>query len=296
MQRYASILTAIEGGALHDEDALDRALAALPPPRSPGIMLERLVALGIGADDLVLDVGSGHGQYAREIAEATACDVLALDISHGSVAETREAARAATPGRVQAASAIAEHLPARDRAATAIWCRDMLYYVDLPSVMREFARVLRLGGHAVVYHTFATDLLESGEARRLFGPFAILAENMRPAYFEQCAADAAFTIVERDEIGPEWREWWQADGSRKTSDSLVRAGQLVRGRDAVTGEFGEDAYAFAMADQLWGIYQMIGKLRPTLYVLRLSRPPAGALGNGPRPSDDEGAGRDGGVT
>jgi ubiquinone/menaquinone biosynthesis C-methylase UbiE len=265
---YADLLPGIEGSVLHDEDALERALASLPAPRSPGIMLERLVALGVGTSDLVLDVGCGHGQHAREIAEATGATVLALDISRVSVAETLEAARPKSRGRVNAARAIAEHLPARNRSASAIWCRDMLYYVDLPAVMREFARVLRPGRHAIVYHTFATDQLEPGEARRLIEPFAIDAANMRPAHFEQSAVDAGFDIVERDEIGSEWREWWQADGSRRTSESLARAGKLVRGREAIVAQFGVDAWSFAMADQLWGIYQMIGKLCPTLYVLR----------------------------
>lgn len=120
----------------------------------------------------------------------------------------------------------------------------------------------------LVYQTFATRLLEPAEARRIFDAFAIVAENMRPAYFERCVADAGFTIVERDAVGGEWRERWEADGTRKTSEGLMRASRLIRGRDAIVERFGQQAYDFAVADQLWGVYQMIGKLCPTIYVLR----------------------------
>jgi len=87
-------------------------------------------------------------------------------------------------------------------------------------------------------------------------------------YFEACARDAGFSIIERDAIGSAWREWWEAEGSRRTSESLLRAARLLRGREQVSERLGEEGFAFAMADQLWGVYQMIGKLCPTVYVLR----------------------------
>ena len=55
---------------------------------------------------------------------------------------------------------------------------------------------------------------------------------------------------------------------RHTSENLIRAARLLRGGEAVKKRLGEKTYAFAMADQLWGVYQMIGKLCPTAYVLR----------------------------
>ena len=103
----------------------------------------------------------------------------------------------------------------------------------------------------------------------MYTAFAIVARNMNPAYFEACALDAGFTIIERDAIGSEWRESWEVeDGSRHTSENLIRAARLLRGSEAVKKRLGEKTYAFAMADQLWGVYQMIGKLCPTVYVLR----------------------------
>lgn len=268
MRSYADTLVAIEGGLFHDEDALAGALDTLPPPRSPDMLLARLRALALAPRDTVIDLGCGNGQYACAIAEATASRVLALDLSLGSVIETRNAAEGAARGRVAAARAIAEALPVRPCSVAAIWCRDMLNHVDLPATLRECAAALRPGATMLVYQTFATRLLEPAEARRIFDAFAIVAENMRPAYFERCAADAGFTIVERDAVGGEWRERWEADGTRKTSEGLMRASRLIRGRDAIVERFGQPAYDFAVADQLWGVYQMIGKLCPTIYVLR----------------------------
>ena len=171
--------------------------------------------------------------------------------------------------RVHVARAIAEALPLRHQSVGFVWCRDMLNHVDLPRTLRECAAVLTPGGYMLVYQTFATKLLEPLEAERIYAAFAIVARNMDPDYFEACALDAGFTIIERDAIGSEWRESWEVeDGSRKTSESLLRAARLLRGSEVVSKRLGEKTYAFAIADQLWGVYQMIGKLCPTVYLLR----------------------------
>ena len=76
-------------------------------------------------------------------------------------------------------------------------------------------------------------------------------------------------MSERDTIGSEWRESWEAEaGSRHTSENLLRAARLLRGSEDVRKRLGEKAYEFALADQSWGVYQTIGKLCPTAYLLR----------------------------
>jgi SAM-dependent methyltransferase len=259
---------AIEIEATHDDGALERALAAVPPPRSPELLLDKFVALGVDQRHLVVDLGSGHGEYAQQIVAATGCTLVALDVSAHRAAETRDATAAVPGARVIVATSLAEALPLRPQSVDVIWCRDMLNGVDLPRTMGECATALRPGGHMLAYQSFATDLLEPIEAQRLYGDFALVAANMDAGYWESCARDAGFAIVERDEVGGEWREWWEADGGRKTSQNLLRASQLVRDRERLTRELGASGYAFAMADQLWGIYQLIGKLCPTIYLLR----------------------------
>lgn len=259
---------AIEIEAAHGDDVVDAALAAVPPPRSPALLLAKLVTLGVGPEHVVVDLGSGHGEHAQQIVAATGCALIALDVSRHRAAETRNALGALRGAGVIVATSLAEALPLRAGSVDVVWCRDMLNGVDLPRTMRECARVLRAGGHMLAYQSFATELLEPAEARRLTDPFGLIADNMDTAYWESCARDAGFEIVERDEISGEWREWWEAEGTRKTSESILRASRLVRDQARLIEELGATAYEFAMADQLWGVYQLIGKLCPTIYLLR----------------------------
>jgi SAM-dependent methyltransferase len=263
-------LLAAESPALHDEAAVEAALAALPPPRSPDMLLEKLLLLGVTQDDVVVDLGCGHGQYARQIAAAAGCTVVGLDMSQERVIETRGEARGAGSGRVHVGRAVAEALPLGDSAAGYIWARDMLYHVA-PEGFGECARVLRPRGYMLAYQTFATELLEPREARRLFGGLnggADRPPNVDPSHFEAVARGAGFAIIECDVVGSEWREWLEADGSRRTSASLLRAARLLRGAGLVRARAGDEEYEFALADQLWGVYQMIGKLEPRVYVLQ----------------------------
>lgn len=265
----AKQLLALNDERLHNEAALEAALATVPPPRTPEILLEKLAGLGVRPGQVVVDLGCGSGQYAVRITSATGCDVVALDLSRRRVAETLDAARRSGEERVHVACAAAEAVPLRDRSADFIWCRDMLNHVDLAGTMRRCAEVLVAGGRMVVYQSFATELLEPQEARRLYSAFAIVAANMDAGYFDRCALEAGFRIAERDVIGSEWRELWEVQGgAQQASVRLMRAAQLLRGGDAVRKRLGDEAFEFALADQLWGVYQMIGKLQPTCYVLQ----------------------------
>jgi ubiquinone/menaquinone biosynthesis C-methylase UbiE len=261
-------LLSFEDGDAPDEDAVVDVLRALPAPRSPAMLMESFLALGAGRGDVVVDLGCGHGEFAVEIAERAGCRVVALDLSASRARETRDAARGASAGCIVVARAAAEGLPLRDAAARFIWCRDLLCLVDLPRTLADCARALTPGGLMLVYQTFATELLEPLEAARIYDAFAIVPENMNPEYFQATAKDAGFSVLEREVIGGEWREWWEAEGSGRTSRSLLRAARLVRAGDDVRRSLGADGYEFAMADQLWGVYQMIGKLRPMVYSLR----------------------------
>src|SRR5438067_7040020 len=98
---------------LDDDAPIQAALDRLAPPRSPDILMEKLLALGLSRDHVVLDLGCGHGQHALQMATATGCCVVALDQSAASAAETNGRARSAQMGRVHAGRAVAETLPLR---------------------------------------------------------------------------------------------------------------------------------------------------------------------------------------
>ena len=59
-------------------------------------------------------------------------------------------------------------------------------------------------------------------------------------------------------------------GGKRTglrSRQLLRVSRLLRNRPAYEERFGTDAYEAMLTGSLWGVYQMVGKLNPRLYVL-----------------------------
>ena len=119
----------------------------------------------------------------------------------------------------------------------------------------------------VVYQTFARELLAPREAERLFEGVATVPENMSRERFERVAADAGLEIIERDVVASEWREAREEDGSRYTSKQLLYIARMLRARDALIQELGRKEYAIELANCHWGVYQMLGKLCPMIYVL-----------------------------
>jgi len=100
-----------------------------------------LDAIGVGADDRVLDLASGTGDLA-ELARARGARVIAVDFAGAMLRNARE--RDVATAFVQAD---AERLPLRDASATVAVCGFALRnFVSLPRIFRELARVLARGG------------------------------------------------------------------------------------------------------------------------------------------------------
>jgi sarcosine/dimethylglycine N-methyltransferase len=88
-------------------------------------------------------------------------------------------------------------------SADLIWCRDVLEHVqDLEAAFAEFRRVLRPGGHAVIYQMTATDWLTPAEAARLWPPGGIYASSVDPRHFESAIAAAGLTIAQGIQLQP----------------------------------------------------------------------------------------------
>ena len=188
-----------------------------------------------------------------------------------NAARALEALAAAEPevaARIRIDQGIAEHLPGPDASTDLIWCRDVLEHVlDLEAAFRQFRRVLRPGGHAVIYQMTATDWLTSAEAARLSPPGAIHASSVDPEHFEAAIAAAGLTIEQRIQLHGEWRERAEEDVMGFSSRQLLWVSRLLRNHPAYEERFGTDAYEAMLTGSLWGVYQMIGKLNPRLYVL-----------------------------
>src|SRR5438309_8660473 len=94
------------------------------------------------AEDRVLDVATGTGLVARELARRYGCAVVGLDQS-----ATMLAAAAARNGHMPLIRGRAERLPFPDASFDHLTFTYLLRYVDDPAAtMRELARVVRPGG------------------------------------------------------------------------------------------------------------------------------------------------------
>jgi len=108
-------------------------------------LLSKLQPLG-GAR--VLDIATGTGAVALKVAQRSGADVIGADITRPMLAQAK--ARAAQEGlsrRLELVECTAEAVPFADGVFDAVIFTYLLRYVsDVPSTLRELARVLRPGG------------------------------------------------------------------------------------------------------------------------------------------------------
>lgn len=101
----------------------------------------------------------------------------------------------------------------------------------------------------------------------LFGQsLALVADNLVRENVEGAFRRAGLALVARDEIGTEWREYAE-ERSRPASLALLRLARLRRERDRVIEQAGEAIYGHIESNLHWLVYQFLGKLLPTIYVL-----------------------------
>jgi ubiquinone/menaquinone biosynthesis C-methylase UbiE len=253
-------------GTAEFENALNRNLN----PRPSTMLYDKIGSLGLASHHLLLDVGCRDARHTCELVRRYGCRAIGFDPVANSIQRAQGViAEAGLSDRVRALEGRIEQIPADDVTIDYIWCRDMLNHVpDLAGGLAECVRVLKPGGAMLVYQTFATALLEPGEAARLYTTLAVVATNMSPIYFEQAATAVGLTIEELDITGSEWREWWEEHGPQTTSKQLLTIARLHRDRERLQRELGQINYEVELADCHWGVYQMLGKLQPRVYTLR----------------------------
>lgn len=126
-------------------DRYSRLLSLGQDPRWRRFLVSRV---DVHAGDSVLDVATGTGAVAIELARRTDCRVVGLDQSAEMLAAGRDRVAAAGLGdRIELVHGRAESLPFPDASFGAVTFTYLLRYVDDPgATLRELARVLRPGG------------------------------------------------------------------------------------------------------------------------------------------------------
>ena len=245
--------------------ALDQSL----DPRGPDLLYDLVARLDLAPGAVALDVGCGEGRQALALHRRFGFRVTGID----PVPRHIEVARAAAgPDGPVFELGAAEDLTAGPGAVDLVWCRDVLVHVrDLPRAYAEFRRVLRPGGHVLVYQMFGSELLEPREAAWLWATMGVVPESADPARSEAAIAAAGLRIRERLLIGSEWSEWVE-ERQHSASRKLLHASRLQRDRAGYIERYGQAAYDMMLGDCLWHVYAMIGKLERRVYLLSFDGP------------------------
>jgi len=116
-------------------------------PGGPELTSRLARALRVGTGNLVVDVASGPGTSAIQVALETGCDVIGVDLAPGNVAAaTRRAEKAALAHGVRFVQGDAEALPLDDESADGALCECALCtFPDKATAVRQVARILRPG-------------------------------------------------------------------------------------------------------------------------------------------------------
>jgi ubiquinone/menaquinone biosynthesis C-methylase UbiE len=233
------------------------------------MLYDEFAGLGVDPEHLVLDAGARDAVHAIELVRRLGCRAIAVDPVPLHADRARERVGAAgLDDRIEVVMSALESLPLEDATIDYVWCRDVLNHVELDLSLRELARVLRPGGSVLVYQTFAEQACEPEEARRLFAATASVAQNMSAQFFERTAREAGFEVVRSERLQGEWRERMLEDGTWDVAADLLALSRLNRRESDLVERHGTARVETVRGGLVWGIYQLLGKTCPTIYILR----------------------------
>ncbi|NIR29421.1 MAG: class I SAM-dependent methyltransferase [Gammaproteobacteria bacterium] len=137
-----------------DEEGARRIEAVYQTPDVVATRCEILKALNLRPGERVLDIGSGPGLLAYDVAATVGPSgrVCGIDVSDSMLAMARR--RCAAQGWVEFEASEATRLPYEDGAFDAAVSIQVYEYVEnIPGALGELHRVLRPGGRAVIMDT-----------------------------------------------------------------------------------------------------------------------------------------------
>lgn len=243
-------------------------------PVSLDVLYDLAIEAGVDEGSTVLDVGCATGSRSRELIRRTGCSVAGIELLPQLIDWGRDqtAAEGLTAQLTIEQGSILD-LPAADAAYDVLWCTDVFGIIaDLQGAVDECARVLRPNGHLISYITVATDRMAPFEQAELDRSQGCVGSSMNQQNLERCFAER-FTIERKIIVGAQHRQSVIEAGDDGTLQNLLRASRLMTWPDRYRQTHGDAAYDAALTEAFWGVYQLLGKLLPSVYLLKLKASP-----------------------
>jgi len=245
-------------------DALDQSLE----PRRPGSLFD-VAGSYLRVGSKILDAGCRDAAHLIELVQRYGATGVGIDPVEVHIERAHAVVEATElDDRIQVFVGVMQELPFPDGHFDFVWCRDVVTQVDsLEAALRETARVLSLEGHMLVYATLRTDRMSPQEAELFSRHLGNVPASLMERNVEDAFTRAGLTVEEKDVVGTEWREYAE-ERTKPASLALLRLSRLRRQRDALVARFGQDICDSVEANLHWETFQFLGKLLPTVYVLR----------------------------
>lgn len=114
--------------------------------RTVEVMLKKVN--GLSDDAAILDIGSGYGGAARQIARSMGCKVTCLNLSETENERNRQKIKESNLDKlIEVTQGNFEQLPFKGGSFEVVWCQDsILHSNNKPAVIQEVSRVLKPKG------------------------------------------------------------------------------------------------------------------------------------------------------
>lgn len=229
-------------GIEFDETAARHLEAVYQTPDMVGQRCRVLEALGPAPGEAILDIGSGPGLLAQDIAKAVGPDgrVVGIDPSEAMLAMARK--RCAEQPWAAFEDGEATDLPVDDGAFDAAVSTQVYEYVaDIPKALAALRHALRPGGRAVILDTdYDSLVMHTEDPERMQRVLAAWDEHFEHAGLPRVLAarlrEAGFNVV-RQEVIPLLNPHFQPNTFSYGMIRLIAS--FVAGRQGVTREEAE---------------------------------------------------------
>ena len=240
----------MSGGLRFDEETSRKVEALYLTPDVVAQRAQVLKALELRPGEKVLDIGSGPGLLACEMAVSVGNTgrVCGIDISEDMLTMSRK--RCADKPWTEFKRGGATHLPFPDNSFDAAVSTQVYEYVnDIPAALAELNRILRPGGRAIIVDTdYGSLVIHTQDEERMGRILSAWDEHFvhagLPRTLSRQLRDAGFSIRQRDVIpmfNPEYRDntYGKQLLSIMASFAVGRRGISKEEADAWLAEFAE---------------------------------------------------------